>query len=179
MLARLRQFAAVLGVSVLVAGTSGAVMSMPWAPFQQDFQRVAGGRWIDRAGQAMAESGCNPRAVSPVGARGIAQFMPGTWREWGRGADPFDAAAGIDAQHRYMLWLEARTRSFNAALGSYNAGLGSTRKAQVLADQVGLAAPDAWLQTLPRVTGAAHAAETRGYITNNARYREAIRRGAR
>lgn len=175
-LGRLPQLAAALAVSAFVALTAGAVISLPDIPFQTDFQRIAGDRWIDRAAQAKAESGFNPRAVSPVGARGILQFMPGTWRDWGRGADPFDPIAGIDAGHRYMNWLEGRTTSFNAALGSYNAGLGNIRKAQRLADSTGLLGRDAWLQALPRVTGEAHAAETRGYVRNNARYRAELQR---
>ena len=42
------------------------------------------------AAQLYAESGFNPFAVSPAGARGIAQFMPGTARAYGL-RDPFDA----------------------------------------------------------------------------------------
>src|SRR5512139_2445880 len=39
------------------------------------------------AAQLEAESSWNPAARSPAGAQGIAQFMPGTWRQWGRDAD--------------------------------------------------------------------------------------------
>lgn len=145
-------------------------------PFQGQFLAIAGARWIDRAAQARAESAFDPRAVSPVGARGIAQFMPATWKEWAPpGADPFDPLAGILAQHRYMTWLEARTSGLDPALGSYNAGLGNIRKAQRLADALGMTDHAAWLRTLPRVTGPAHAGETRGYIEHNAAYRAALR----
>ena len=41
------------------------------------------------AAQLFAESGFNPFAVSPAGAQGIAQFMPGTARGIGL-ANPFD-----------------------------------------------------------------------------------------
>ena len=58
------------------------------------------------AAQLEAESGWNPGAVSPVGAQGMAQFMPGTWATWGLDAnsdgsadpfDPFDAIASLAA----------------------------------------------------------------------------------
>jgi len=168
---------------VLLLAFAGVVLAAPprplpgeLVPFQSHFLAVAGPRWIDRAAQARAESAFNPQAVSPVGARGIAQFMPATWKEWApRSADPFDPLAGILAQHRYMAWLEARTSGLDPALGSYNAGLGNIRKAQKLADALGLTDHAAWLRTLPRVTGPAHAGETRGYIEHNAAYRAAIR----
>src|SRR5215467_6877335 len=41
------------------------------------------------AAQLMAESNFDPLAVSPAGAQGIAQFMPGTAASYGL-ADPFD-----------------------------------------------------------------------------------------
>ena len=53
------------------------------------------------AAQLMAESNFNPFAVSPAGAAGIAQFMPGTAAMYGLG-DPFDAEAAIDAQAHLM-----------------------------------------------------------------------------
>lgn len=148
-------------------------------PYQATFQATAGARWIDRAAQAQAESAFNPRAVSPVGARGIAQFMPATWAEWAPGADPFDPIVGIQAQHRYMLWLEARCgQQLDPALAAYNAGLGNVRKAQRLADRLGLVGQDAWLRALPRVTGPVHSAETTGYLIRNRRFRAQIRQGA-
>jgi soluble lytic murein transglycosylase-like protein len=146
-------------------------------PWQGLFVSVAGPRWVDRAAQVQAESGFDPGARSAVGALGAAQFMPATWREWAHpGASPQDPAATIDAQHRYMLWLEARVDGdLDPALGSYNAGLGNVRKAQHLAQTLGLADRAAWLRILPRVTGPAHAGETRGYIQHNATFRARIR----
>lgn len=150
-------------------------------PWQALFLAAAGPRWIDRAGQVQAESGFDPMAVSPVGARGPAQFMPGTWTDaqrkgWApRGSSPHDPAAAIPAQNHYMVWLEAFCGGFEPGLGGYNAGPGNIRMAQRLARTLGLGDPAAWIRTLPRVTGAAHAGETRGYLIHNAQARARIR----
>ena len=73
------------------------------------------------AAQLYAESNFNPFAVSPAGARGIAQFMPGTGRAYGL-TDPFDAAASISAQAHLMRDLLRRFGSVALALAAYNAG---------------------------------------------------------
>jgi hypothetical protein len=73
------------------------------------------------AAQLYAESNFNPFATSPVGAQGIAQFMPETARAMGLG-DPFDAAAAIDAQARLMRDLLRRFAAVPLALAAYNAG---------------------------------------------------------
>ena len=73
------------------------------------------------AAQLMAESGFNPYAVSPAGAQGIAQFMPGTAASYGL-RDPFDPEAAIDAQAHLMSDLLRRFRSVRLALAAYNAG---------------------------------------------------------
>jgi hypothetical protein len=76
------------------------------------------------AAQLMAESGFNPRAVSPAGAQGIAQFMPGTAAGYGL-RNPFDPVAAIDAQAHLMSDLLRRFRSVPLALAAYNAGPGA------------------------------------------------------
>ena len=76
------------------------------------------------AAQLYAESGFNPFAVSPAGARGIAQFMPGTARAYGL-RDPFDAPAAIQAQARLMRDLLRRFGTVPLALAAYNAGPGA------------------------------------------------------
>ena len=76
------------------------------------------------AAQLSAESGFNPFAVSPAGARGIAQFMPETARAYGL-RDPFDAAAAIQAQARLMRDLLRRFGTVPLALAAYNAGPGA------------------------------------------------------
>lgn len=76
------------------------------------------------AAQLMAESGFNPRAVSPAGALGIAQFMPGTARSYGL-RDPFDPIAAIDAEAHLMSDLLRQFHSVPLALAAYNAGSGA------------------------------------------------------
>jgi Transglycosylase SLT domain/D-alanyl-D-alanine carboxypeptidase/Putative Flp pilus-assembly TadE/G-like len=76
------------------------------------------------AAQLYAESNFNPFAVSPAGARGIAQFMPGTGRSYGL-RDPFDAVASIEAQARLMRDLLRQFASVPLALAAYNAGAGA------------------------------------------------------
>ncbi len=85
-------------------------------------------RWNVSAGllaaQLMAESNFNPYAVSPAGAQGIAQFMPGTAAAYGLD-DPFDAAEAIDAQAHLMSDLLKQFGSVQLALAAYNAGPGA------------------------------------------------------
>jgi transglycosylase-like protein with SLT domain/D-alanyl-D-alanine carboxypeptidase-like protein len=76
------------------------------------------------AAQLMAESGFDPYAVSPAGAQGIAQFMPGTAASYGL-VDPFDPEAAIDAQEQMMSGLLRHFGSVRLALAAYNAGSGA------------------------------------------------------
>ena len=73
------------------------------------------------------ESGFNPNAVSPAGAQGIAQFMPGTAAGVGL-KNPFDPAAALDAGAKYMAGLLSRFGSMPLALAAYNAGGGNVEK---------------------------------------------------
>lgn len=108
------------------AGTGGLPAYVP-APFRTAIQRSAA-RWNVSASllaaQLMAESNFNPTAISPAGARGIAQFMPGTAAAYGL-RDPFDAGAAIDAQAHLMSDLLKQFGSIPLALAAYNAGPGA------------------------------------------------------
>ena len=73
------------------------------------------------AAQLLAESNFNPLAVSPAGASGIAQFMPGTAASYGL-RDPFDPDAAIDAQAHLMADLLGQFGDVSLALAAYNAG---------------------------------------------------------
>jgi len=70
---------------------------------------------------AAQESGFNPNAVSPAGAQGLMQFMPGTWARFGRGS-PFDPHAAIFAGAAYLRHLALKLGSWPLALAGYNAG---------------------------------------------------------
>ena len=76
------------------------------------------------AAQLYAESNFNPFAVSPAGAQGIAQLMPGTAAAMGL-RDPFDAEQAIAAQARLMRDLLRRFSAVPLALAAYNAGPGA------------------------------------------------------
>ena len=67
------------------------------------------------------ESAFRPNAVSPAGAQGVAQFMPGTASERGL-ADPFDPASAIPASAKLLAELELRFGNLGLAAAAYNAG---------------------------------------------------------
>lgn len=76
----------------------------------------------------LVESAFDPRAVSPKGAMGLAQLMPGTARDLGV-QDPFDAEESVDAAARLLgRLLEENEGRFVPALAAYNAGPGSVRR---------------------------------------------------
>jgi Transglycosylase SLT domain/D-alanyl-D-alanine carboxypeptidase len=107
--------------------TGGGMPSFVPAAYRAPIQTAAS-RWKVSAGllaaQLMAESGFNPGAVSAAGARGIAQFLPGTAAAYGL-HDPFDAESAIEAQAHLMADLLGRFGSTPFALAAYNAGPGA------------------------------------------------------
>lgn len=146
-------------------------------PYRAEIERAVS-RWWGAfpypdawAAQLYQESLCDPWAVSPAGAAGLAQFMPATWREqaalMGLTATPHDDVAieaGAAYQARMMaVWHAPRPEHerWRLGLASYNAGAGNIIRAQAACN----GARD-WrnIETcLPEITGH-HSNETRTYV---------------
>jgi murein DD-endopeptidase MepM/ murein hydrolase activator NlpD len=96
------------------------------------------------AAQIEVESGWSPRAVSPAGAQGLAQFTPATWAGAGLDGDgdgvrdPFQPADAILSQASFMCRLLAAVIAdrnltgdpLELALAAYNAGLGAVQRSR-------------------------------------------------
>jgi soluble lytic murein transglycosylase-like protein len=138
--------------------------------------------WLAWKAQLYQESRLNPKAVSPVGAAGLAQFMPGTWRDvahrmsFPHGTSPHEAAFAIEAGAYYMATLSAQWRAPRPALdrhrlaqASYNAGIG-----HIVAAQKRCGNPNGYaaiMACLPAVTGQ-HSSETLAYVGLIAHWRD-------
>ncbi|SOD67422.1 Transglycosylase SLT domain-containing protein [Streptomyces zhaozhouensis] len=144
----------VVGVGAVAASASGPPSSLGGvpqlppeaAPFEpwlaQAAEQCDGLPAAVLAAQLWAESGFsleNP-LVSPAGAEGPAQFMPGTWATWGRDDDgngrvsPYDPGDAVMAQGRLMCSLLAQAHDSGLAgdplalaLAGYNAGWGAVQ----------------------------------------------------
>jgi hypothetical protein len=118
--------AASLARPPMAASGSGALAGVPYAStFVAEAQRNGLPPAL-LAAVAKVESNYNPNAVSPAGARGLMQFMPGTARDYG--IDPMNP---VQAIHGAARKLAADLKSFGSvslALAAYNAGAGAVRK---------------------------------------------------
>lgn len=123
--------------------------------------------------QLYQESRFDPNAISPVGAAGLAQFMPATWKQISRelnmeGLSPHATEASILAGAYYMAklrngWKSERpeTDRHKLAAASYNAGMGNMINAQKKCNMRPLY--DEIITCLPQVTGR-HSKETITYV---------------
>lgn len=73
--------------------------------------------WLKLATLCWGESEFDPNAVSEAGARGLAQFMEGTWDAFGHGSwdNAFVPNEAIIAEARYLDYC----RSYIASAGRY------------------------------------------------------------
>ena len=103
----------------------------------QFYAQDTGIPWQLMKAQAIAESNLDPDAVSRVGAVGLTQFMPDTWKDlavrkgWVSATklyDPRDPEDAIRAQVAYMRWLFKECGTFTLALAAYNWGIGRVRR---------------------------------------------------
>ncbi|MEM9473095.1 MAG: lytic transglycosylase domain-containing protein [Pseudomonadota bacterium] len=74
-----------------------------------------------------AESRFSPNAVSPAGAEGIAQFIPGTAKRRGL-ENPYDPAAALTASIDFLAHLKVRFGNLGLAAVAYNAGEGAASR---------------------------------------------------
>ena len=99
--------------------------------------------------QINQESGFNPNAISPSGAEGIAQFMPGTAA--GLGINPWDPNAALNAAAHVMAgYANTYGGDYAKALAAYNGGSGTVQNA------INGCGAGNWMNCLP--------GETRNYI---------------
>ena len=142
-----------------------AAVNAAWTPEYQNYHCVY-------KAQLIVESGLKSDVVSPVGAQGIAQFLPKTWEEITRkvGVDchPYDAPCSIVMGAAYMNerirgWSAPRSNRcrLELAQASYNAGFSNILKMQKASGM-----KRCWGEMVPyaeQITGK-HAAETKNYI---------------
>ena len=147
--------------------------------------------WTHFKAQAMAESNLDPQATSYVGARGLMQLMPSTYKmiqskkpEMGAIDDPeWNIAAGI-MHDRYLwkLWSKdvSEEERFKYMFASYNAGEGTIGRARKTAQAQNLdhgrwQSIESVAPTVPRW----RYRETLGYVRKIDSYYGHLRTGAR
>lgn len=130
--------------------------------------------------QCWQESRFKENAVSPVGAAGICQFMPGTWKDANRAlkrdasTSVFHPEWNIQAAAYYMgvqysYWKSPRPPEdrHNLAAAGYNAGAGHIIKAQKRCGTPMLYREI--IKCLPAITGK-HSKETIDYVKHIRRF---------
>lgn len=110
--------------SISAPSASSRVAGVPYADL---FNAAGAQHGVDPvllAAMARTESSFDPSAVSPAGAQGLMQLMPGTAKGLGV-TDPFDPAQSVQGAASLMRDLLDRFGQLDQALAGYNAGPGA------------------------------------------------------
>lgn len=120
-----------LGGVLLGLGLAGAAQAQAAAPTETVEEAMC--RLIESAARSHGlpsdfltrliwrESSFRSAVVSPAGAQGVAQFMPGTARERGL-ADPFDPEQAIPEAAEFLKDLRSQFGNLGLAAAAYNGG---------------------------------------------------------
>jgi soluble lytic murein transglycosylase-like protein len=114
------------------ASASAATSTLPaGTPFAAEITAAAQANGVDPAllaGLVKQESGFNPTAGSPAGARGLTQLMPGTAAGLGV-TNVLDPVQSLDGGAKYLKQqLDAFGGDVAKALAAYNAGPGAVQR---------------------------------------------------
>jgi soluble lytic murein transglycosylase-like protein len=113
------------------AGVAGPSQLPSGTPFGAEISAAAQRHGLDPAllaGLVKQESGFNPNAVSPAGARGLTQLMPGTAAGLGV-TDPLDPVQALEGGAKYLReQLDRFGGDVTRALAAYNAGPGAVQR---------------------------------------------------
>jgi peptidoglycan DL-endopeptidase CwlO len=136
-------------------GSGSTSAGLPRLPYAALFASAGSRYGVDPAllaAVAKTESGFDPNAVSPAGAKGLMQLMPQVAASLG--VDPLDPAQAVDGSARLLKDLLGRFGGrVDLALAGYNAGPGAVQ----------------------RYGGVPPYAETRNYVQRVTTYWEALR----
>ncbi|WP_295797436.1 transporter substrate-binding domain-containing protein [uncultured Microbulbifer sp.] len=117
----------------------------PFDTLVQSSSQVYDFDWKLIVAQMWQESSFNPSAVSPVGAQGLLQVMPGTAEDMGFTPPLFDPDRGIQAGVKYLSWVRDRFDTTMPvderlwfSLAAYNAGYAHVLDAKRLCEKLGL-----------------------------------------
>ncbi len=119
----------VLPEQATAPAATGGGAALAGVPYADLFSRAGSRYGVDAsllAAVASQESNFNSKAVSPVGAQGLMQFMPATAA--GLGVNALDPGSAIDGAARYLSQLTKQFGSTDLALAAYNAGPGTVSR---------------------------------------------------